>query len=85
MSPSTYPYLIIFHEPPAEPDRVPTSEQKAQVLEQWQAWYDDLAAKGKLQLGHPLEKRGRTLSKVDGALDLRAQLGYLLGHINFIL
>lgn len=56
------PYLLIFRD--ASPDVYTTisAEDRQQLMQQWNAWYDGLAAQGKVQHGHPLEPQGRVVS-----------------------
>lgn len=69
MESKTSPYLLIFRD--ASPDcyRSLSAEQRQQLMHQWNAWYDGLAAEGKVQHGHPLEAQGRVVTNgrvVDG-------------------
>lgn len=62
-------YLLIFRGAAASARYEAMSpEDRAQLLQQWTAWYDDLAAKGKLQHGRPLEPEGRVISAVGGRI-----------------
>ncbi len=41
-------------------------QERQDLLEKWNAWFDGLVASGKLQSGHPLEPEGRTVSGPSG-------------------
>jgi hypothetical protein len=76
------PYLLIFREPPETYAKL-SPEQRQKLLEQWNAWYDGLAAAGKVQHGQPLEPQGRVVTAnrvVDGpyAESKEAVGGYFL-------
>lgn len=63
------PYLLIFREASADTYKTLSPEQRQQLMQQWNDWYDGLAAQGKVQHGHPLEPAGRVVSAarvVDG-------------------
>lgn len=56
------PYLLIFRETSPDAYKSLSPEQRQQLLDRWNAWYDGLAAAGKVQHGHPLEPEGRIVS-----------------------
>ncbi|PTX94409.1 YciI family protein [Opitutus sp. ER46] len=58
----TQPYMIIFRDASPETYRAMSADQRQQLLEQWNAWYDGLAAQGKVEHGHPLAPTGRVVS-----------------------
>jgi Uncharacterized protein conserved in bacteria len=58
----TNPYLLIFRETSPDAYKSLSPEQRQQLLDRWNAWYDGLAAAGKVQHGHPLEPEGRIVS-----------------------
>lgn len=60
-TPTPSPYLLIFRD--ASPDVYAqlSPEERQQLLQQWNAWYDGLAASGKVQHGQPLETTGRVV------------------------
>src|SRR3954469_396932 len=66
MATNSSPYLLIFRD--ASPDiyKSLSAEQRQQLMQQWNAWYDGLAAEGKVQHGHPLEAQGRVVSGARG-------------------
>jgi hypothetical protein len=43
-----------------------SAEQRQQLMQQWNAWYDGLAAAGKVEHGHPLEPQGRVVAGARG-------------------
>lgn len=66
MEPTSSPYMLLFHD--SSPSRYAdmSPEQRQQMLQHWNAWYDGLVADGKLQQGHPLEPEGRVVSGARG-------------------
>jgi len=62
METKTSPYLLIFRDASSDVYKSMSAEQRQQLLQQWNEWYDGLAAKGKVQHGHPLEPQGRVVS-----------------------
>ena len=56
------PYLLIFRDVSPETYKTMSADQRQQLMLQWNAWYDGLAASGKVEHGHPLEPRGRVVS-----------------------
>lgn len=62
MEAKTSPYLLIFRDSSSDTYRNLSPDQRQRLMEQWNAWYDGLAAKGKVQHGHPLEPQGRVVS-----------------------
>jgi hypothetical protein len=66
MNAKTSPYLLIFRDSSPEVYKEMSPEQRQQLLQQWNAWYEGLAAAGKLQAGHPLESGGRIVSGASG-------------------
>ena len=59
---SSSAYLLFFRD--ASPDVYAgmSAEQRQHLMQRWNAWYDGLAAKGKVQHGQPLEPSGRVVS-----------------------
>lgn len=55
------PFLLLFRDAPGAYAAM-SAQQRQQLMEQWNAWYDGLAAAGKVQHGHPLEAQGRVVS-----------------------
>ena len=62
METPTSPYLLIFRDASATVYQDLSAEERQRLMQQWNAWYDGLAAAGKVQHGHPLEPRGRVVS-----------------------
>jgi hypothetical protein len=60
------PYLLLFRDVSTETYKTLSPEQRQQLFTQWYAWYDRLAAQGKLIHGHPLEEGGRVVSAGNG-------------------
>jgi hypothetical protein len=59
-------YLLIFRDSSPEAYRVLSPNQRQELMQEWNAWYDGLAAQGKVQHGHPLEPRGKIVSGING-------------------
>ncbi len=55
------PYMLIFRESSPDAYGALSAEERQKLLEQWNAWYDGLAAAGKVQHGQPLEPGGRVV------------------------
>lgn len=66
MEPTSSPYMLLFHDSSSSRYADMSPEQRQQMLQQWNAWYDGLVADGKLQQGHPLELEGRVVSGARG-------------------
>jgi hypothetical protein len=66
MATQTAPYMLLFRDVAAETYSAMSAEQRDDLMQQWNAWYDGLAAQGKVQHGHPLEPKGRTVSGARG-------------------
>jgi hypothetical protein len=66
MENKTSPFLLIFRDVSLETYKGFSPEERQQLLEQWNGWYEGLAAQGKVQHGHPLEPEGRVVSGVRG-------------------
>ncbi len=60
------PYLLIFRESSGDVYKGLSADQRQNLMEQWNAWYDGLAAEGKVQHGNPLEAQGRVVSGARG-------------------
>lgn len=61
-SPSAAPFLLLFRNAGPETHQHLSAEQREQLTQQWNDWYDRLAAAGKVQHGRPLELHGRVVS-----------------------
>lgn len=60
------PYLLFFRNSGPETHAHLSPEQRQQLMTRWNAWYDDLAAKGKALEGQPLELETRIVSGPGG-------------------
>jgi hypothetical protein len=60
------PYLLIFRDTSSDVYKRMSPEQRQALMQQWNAWYDGLAAEGKVQFGHPLEAQGRVVTGARG-------------------
>lgn len=60
------PYLLIFRDAAPATYQAMSAEQRQRLMQQWNEWYDGLAAQGKVQHGHPLEPQGRVVSGARG-------------------
>lgn len=58
----TSPFMLIFRERDTAAIKSLSADQRQEMLEQWNAWYDGLEATGKMDHGHPLEMEGRVVS-----------------------
>lgn len=54
-------YMLIFRDSTPDTYTVMSREQKDSLLKEWGAWYDGLAAQGKVSHGHPLQQSGRVV------------------------
>ncbi len=59
------PYLLIFRESPDVYAPL-SAEQRQQLMQRWNEWYEGLAEQGKVEHGHPLEPGGRVVSGAHG-------------------
>jgi hypothetical protein len=60
------PYLLIFRDVSPDVYQTISPDERQKLMQQWNAWYDGLAAEGKVQHGHPLEPQGRVVSGARG-------------------
>jgi len=58
--------MLLFRNAGEESHRHLTAEQKQQMTKQWNDWFEQLSAAGKVQHGRPLELGGRVVSGVQG-------------------
>lgn len=58
--PST-PYLLLFRNTGAHVFERLTADQRQQLVEQWNGWFERLVAKGQALEGQPLEMEGRVV------------------------
>lgn len=66
MSEATSAYLLFFREPHGDCYEGLSPEQRTDLGNQWNAWYEGLAARGKVQHGHPLHPTGRVVTGTRG-------------------
>lgn len=66
MDTPTSPYLLIFRDAGPDVYAKLSADERQQLMHRWNAWYDGLAAAGKVQHGHPLEAQGRVVSGARG-------------------
>jgi hypothetical protein len=66
METKTSPYLLIFRDASPDVYKSMSPDQRQELMQQWNAWYDGLAAAGKVQHGNPLESGGRVVSGARG-------------------
>lgn len=59
---TTSPFLLLFRNAGLEAHAHLTPEQRAELTEQWNTWYDSLVQAGKASQGAPLGLNGRVLS-----------------------
>ncbi len=59
--------MLIFRDSKPEIYESLSPDQKRQLIQQWNDWYDGLAAQGKVQHGTPLEPTGRMVRGARGA------------------
>lgn len=62
MESKSSPYMLLFRNSDTIYAEL-SAEQRQKLMEQWNAWFDGLAARGKVQHGHPLESQGRVISR----------------------
>jgi len=65
-TPASSPFLLLFRNTGPETHQHLSREQREQLTQQWNDWYDGLAAKGKVQHGRPLGPQGRVVSGARG-------------------
>jgi hypothetical protein len=63
---SSAPFLLFFRNSGPETHMHLTADQRQQLVSRWNAWYDDLAKKGKAIEGQPLEAQTRVVSGQSG-------------------
>lgn len=63
---SSSAYLLLFRNAGPDVHQHLTVSEREQLTAKWNAWYDDLASRGKVQQGHPLEYRGRVVTGTSG-------------------
>src|SRR5262245_56808281 len=59
-------YMLLFRELPPETYQALGAEERQQLADQWNAWYDGCAAEGKVRHGHPLQPEVRVVTGARG-------------------
>ena len=59
-------YLMLFRNGGPETIEHLSPAQRQELTQQWNAWYDGLAAESKVKHGHPLKAQGRVISGPHG-------------------
>ncbi len=67
-SPSSSSYLLLFKNAGPATHAHLTADEQAELMRRWNAWYDGLAAKGKVDHGQPLALAGRVVSMREGRI-----------------
>jgi hypothetical protein len=65
-TPASSLFLLLFRNAGPETHQHLSREQREQLAQQWNDWYDGLAAQGKVQHGHPLGLKGRVVAGASG-------------------
>ena len=65
-NPSSTPFLLLFRNGGADVHQDLSPEQRLQLTQQWNDWYNGLAAQNKVQHGRPLGLTGRVVSGARG-------------------
>lgn len=60
--PTASPFMLIFRNAGEESHRHLSPSQRQTLMQQWNEWYETLAAAGKVEQGRPLGLDGRVLS-----------------------
>ena len=55
-------FLLLFRNAGPETHAHLTAAERTALTKKWNDWFEELAAKGKVQQGHPLELSGRVVS-----------------------
>ena len=58
--------LLIIRDAPPETYDALSAEERRESMRRWNAWVDDMVARGKVEAGHPLEAAGRVVSGARG-------------------
>jgi hypothetical protein len=59
-------FMLFFRDPSPDIYAQLSPARRSQLIEQWNTWYDSLAARGKVQHGSPLELDGKVVSGTRG-------------------
>ena len=60
------PFLLLFRNAGPDVHAHLSREERAQLTQQWNNWYEGLAARGKVQHARPLGLQGRVVSGIGG-------------------
>ncbi len=66
--PSPSSFLLLFRNAGPDTHQHLSAEQRAKLTQQWNDWYEKLAAAGKVQHGRPLALEGRVVSGALGTV-----------------
>lgn len=66
MDPENSPYLLLFRDPGPNAYKQLSPDERQQLMQQWNEWYDSLARGGQLQHGYPLDSGGRVVAGRNG-------------------
>lgn len=61
-TPAASPFMLLFRNAGPEAHQHLSPAERQQLMQQWNDWYDALAARGKVQHGRPLALHGRVVS-----------------------
>ncbi len=67
-TPATSSFLLLFRNAGPDTHAHLSREQRENLTQQWNSWYEGLAAQGKVQHGRPLGLSGRVVSGARGQL-----------------
>ena len=67
-SPRASSFMLLFRNAGPDTHRHLSPAQRDELTQQWNNWYEGLAAKGKVQHGRPLGLEGRVVSGANGQL-----------------
>ncbi len=67
MTPETSSYLLLFRNTGSENYHGYSAEERAQIVQRWNAWFEGLLAAGKATEGQPLEPETRWVAGKMGA------------------
>ena len=65
---SSSPFLLLFRNAGPETHAQLSPAEREKITQQWNDWYNGLAAQGKVQHGRPLGLQGRVVSGASGSL-----------------
>jgi hypothetical protein len=68
MASSVSDFLLLFRDSSNSVYAALSAAERETLIQQWNAWYDGLAAEGKVQHGNPLELGGRVVSGRKGEI-----------------